>query len=108
MKQFMQGVDSRIRTSPKSVSEMYKWGMISFPMYNKVKHLPLETAIAAIEEEAGWQTYTVHADQIIEYCTNWKDYPGNYERNDWIRHCLKLCGGKINFESCLHAYYHFV
>lgn len=104
----MKGVDSRIRTTPKSVSEMYKWGMISFPTYNKVKHLPLESAIATIESDIGYQTCGIHADQIIEYCTQWNDYPGRYTQNEWVRHVMKLTSGQIDIHNCLQAYYHFV
>lgn len=102
MKKFISPASHKIRTAPKSVREMYKWGMIPHHAYLKVRHLPLETAIAYIENEGLWQTCNIHIDQLIEYCVQWRDYPIDYDNKAvWVTHCLKLCGGNVDFQTCI-------
>lgn len=100
-------VSNKIRTKPNTLSEMYKWGMIPFHAYNKVKHLSFEDAVKELDAQGMYQTCGIHADQLIEYCINWKDYPGYYTQNEWVRHCMKLTAGRISPTTVMQVWYHF-
>lgn len=97
------------RSEPKDLEEMYKWGMISRFVFEKVLsdvgHLSQAEQIAYANGKFGTQTWRFGKDHFKEYVEEQGiDISKEFELNDWIAHVCKTSGGRASIPAA-HEFY---